>query len=333
MAQLMNAYRFSKPSKGLEYTKVSVPVPEPDQVLVEVKASGLCHTDLNIITGLDETFFWKRPITLGHEIAGVVVSTGSKVTKFKTGDRVVAIITNKHPIAIGDVINAAGLGCDGGFAQFAALREEKTLLIPDAVTFAEAAVATDAIATAYHAVITEGQVSASSKVAVVGLGGLGMSAIQIAAQIGAKVHGFDIDRRKFATALQSGAVVCGRSFDDLPGIKFDIVFDFVGTGSTTAAAIKAVKPEGKVVLVGLSSKESTIDTHQLVGFGVRLVGSVGSSAKEVAETLQMIAEKKFTPLMEEIPFDKLPEGIQRLAEGNVVGRLYTDPSKLNETGQ
>ncbi|QKD57551.2 chaperonin 10-like protein [Fusarium oxysporum Fo47] len=328
----MKAYRFMNPSKGLEFTQVPVPVPEQDQILIEIKACGLCHTDCNVISGLDQTLFWERPITLGHEIAGVVVSTGSQVTKFKAGDRVVGVLTSKHPIAVGDVMTSAGFGCDGGFAQFTMFRESKTLAIPHGVTFAQAAVATDAGGTAYHAVVTVAEVSASSKVAIVGLGGLGLSAVQIAARFGARVYGIDIERSKFVPALQSGAFICGRSFDDFPGVNFDIVLDFAGIGTTTAAGTKAVRPGGKVVLVGLSKKEATIDTHLFVMRGVRLIGSVGCSIDEVAKTLQMIEDKEFTPIVEEIPFGKIIQGLQRLSRGEVIGRLYTDPSKDEATG-
>ncbi|KAH7267849.1 chaperonin 10-like protein, partial [Fusarium redolens] len=170
------------------YLSLPVPIPDKNQLLVEVKATGLCHTDCNIVSGLDNTFFWKRPIILGHETAGVVVKVGSDVTKFKVGDPVVAVIGTEHPITFGDVTTAAGIGYDGGFAQYVALFESKTLRIPEGVTFAQAAVATDATATAYHAVDVEAQISASSKVAIIELGGLGLSAAQIASRLGSKVR-------------------------------------------------------------------------------------------------------------------------------------------------
>ncbi|KAK1462430.1 hypothetical protein CCUS01_08617 [Colletotrichum cuscutae] len=273
---MMKAYQFSTPAKGLEYRELPIPVPAKDQLLVQIKATGLCHTDCNIISGLDNTFFWNRPITLGHEIAGV------------------------------------------------------TLPIPDGVSFAQAAVATDAVATAYHAVVTEGQVQKSSKVAIIGLGGLGLSAVQIASHHGAKVYGVDIHRRKYPAALMSGAYCCGRSLDDFPGVKFDVVLDFAGVGITTAAAAKAVKAGGKVVLVGLTKKEATLDTHNFVALGVHLVGSVGSSMDEVETALEMVAKKEITPAIEEVAFGNLKNELHRLERGDTVGRLYADPSKSVE---
>ncbi|KAH7146890.1 alcohol dehydrogenase, partial [Dactylonectria estremocensis] len=327
MPSTMKAYQFTNPSKGLEYKEVPVPVPDNNQVLVEVRATGLCHTDCNIISGKDDTFFWKRPIILGHELAGVVVGIGSDVTKFKVGDPVVSIIGIKHPMTFGDVTTTAGIGYDGGFAQYAALFESKTLHIPEGVTFAQAAVATDAVATAYHAVVVEGQISASSKIAIIGLGGLGLSAAQIASRFGSKVYGIERDTRKYVAAAQAGVYACAKSFDGFPGVRFDVVIDFVGAGSTTAAAAKAVEAGGKVVLVGLGKKEATLDTYEFVALGVTLKGSAGSSIGEVEKSLQMIANNEIEPLLEEIPFSEIREGLDRLSQGNVIGRLYADPTK------
>ncbi|KAF4464694.1 alcohol dehydrogenase [Fusarium albosuccineum] len=313
----MRAYRFTDPSKGLEYTEVPIPVTQNNQVLVEVRAVGLCHTDCNIISGDDNTFFWKRPITLGHEIAGVVVEIGSDVTKFKVGDRVLSIIGTQHPITFADVTSTASIGYDGGFAEYAALFESKALHIPEGVTFPQAAVATDAVATAYHAVVVEGQITAASKFAIIWLGGLGLSAAQIASLYGAKVYGIERNKRKYGVAAQAGVHASAKSFDGFPGIRFDVVVDFVGTGYTTTAAAKAVKPGGKVVLVGLGGKRTMVDTHEFVAAGVTLKGSAGSTADEVEKSLQMIANKQINLFFEEVPFGEIKEQLERLAEGNV----------------
>ncbi|KAM0272842.1 hypothetical protein ACHAQH_008578 [Verticillium albo-atrum] len=328
MASIMKAYRFTSPTEGLEYVDVPVPIPQKNQILIKVRATSLCHTDYNIISGKDDTFFWKRPIILGHEIAGVVVSVGSEVINFKVEDRVVSVIGTEHPITFGDITTSAGIGYDGGFAQYCALYESKALHIPEGVTFAQAAVAPDAVATAYHAVVVEAGATKSSKIAIIGLGGLGLSAAQIASRQGATVYGIERDNRKYVPGAQAGVHASAKSFDGFPGVRFDAVVDFVGAGSTTAAAAKAVKAGGKVVLVGLSSKEATLNTHEFVALGVSLKGSAGSSIEEVRICLQMIADKSIEPLLEEICFSEIKEGIERLAHGNVIGRLYADPTKL-----
>ncbi|KAF1978630.1 alcohol dehydrogenase [Bimuria novae-zelandiae CBS 107.79] len=317
MASTIKAYQFTNLSRGLEYVEIPVPVPQNNQILVEIKATGLCHTDCNIISGKDVTFFWKRPITLGHEIASQIVAIGSSVTKFKAGDWVVSIIDTEHPIPFGDVTTSTRLGYNGGFVEYVFLYESKALCILEGVTFAQAAVTTDAIATAYHAVVVNGQNSASSKIAIIGLGGLGLSTAQIASRYGAKAYG----------TAQAGVYACAKSFKGFPGIRFDVVVDFAGAGSTTAEAAKAAKADGRVVLVGLSQKVATLDTYEFVVLGVTLKGAAGSSIKEVQKCLQMIADKEIDPLLEEIPFDHIREGLDRLARGDVIGRLYANPTK------
>ncbi|KAH7088262.1 alcohol dehydrogenase [Paraphoma chrysanthemicola] len=329
MTSTMKAYRFETPSEGLIYKDVPVPVPESNQVLVRIKAAGICHTDINIITGKDDTFFWKRPITLGHELAGEIVEIGANVTNFKVGDRVVAAITTKHPLTFGDVTTSPGIGKDGGFAEYVTVLEAKTVRIPDDVTFAHAAVATDAVATAYHSVIVDGEVTAGSKVAIIGLGGLGLSAAQIAVRQGAKVYGIELDTRKYVPAAQVGVYSCAKSFAKFPGARFDVILDFAGTGATTVAAAKAVRPGGRVVLIGLANRTAPIDTYELIALGVTIKASGGSSIQEVEKCLQMIADKEFDPTVEEVNFRQLKEGIDKLASGNVIGRLFTDPSKIS----
>ena len=324
----MKAYQFESPSTGLLQKDVPIPVPERDQILVKIKATGLCHTDINIITGKDNTFFWKRPIILGHEIAGEIVQIGPDVTKHKVGDRVVSVITKNQPVTFGDLTTSPGIGKDGGFAQYVTLAEAKSLKIPEGVTYGQAAVATDAVATAYHAVVTDGRISKGSKIAIIGLGGLGLSAVQIATRRGAKVYGIDLDPRKFAQAAKFGAYSCAKSLEGFRGSRFDTIFDFAGSGTSTAAATEAVKAGGKVVLVGLSSRTAEIDTYNFVALNVTLQASGGSSLEEVKECLRMIADKELDPLIEEVSFDHLKDGLDRLARGDVVGRLFADPSKI-----
>ncbi|USP78030.1 alcohol dehydrogenase [Curvularia clavata] len=323
----MKAYQFTNPSRGLEYVEVPIPAPQNNQVLVEIKATGLCHTDCNIISGKENTFFWKRPIILGHEIAGQIVAIGSDVTKFKVGDRVVSLIGTEHPITFEDVTTSPGIGINGGFAEKVLMFDFKALHIPEGVTFAQAAVATDAIATAYHAVVAEGQISASSKIAIIGLGGLGLSAAQIASHYGAKVYGIEIDTRKYAPAAQAGVHACAKSLKGFAGIGFDVIIDFVGAESTTAEAAKAVKRGGKVVIVGLSQKMVILDRQEFVTLGVTLNGSAGASKEEVQKCLEMVANKEIDPLLEEIPFGQIREGLDRISHGDVIGRLYADPTR------
>jgi propanol-preferring alcohol dehydrogenase len=324
----MKAFQFAGVSKGLQLHDVPIPKPGEGEVLVQVRATGLCHTDCNVISGKDNILVSKLPVTLGHEIAGVIVELGTGVTEFSINDRVVSGIAIKHPVTLEEILTTAGIGYDGGYGEYVVIKTEKAVRIPDGVTFPQAAVATDAVATAYHAVVVEGQVSSSSTVGIIGLGGLGLSAVQIAAYTGAKVYGIDISVKKYVAALQSGASKCAKSLDKLAGVHFDAIVDFVGTGTTTAAAVNALQPGGRLVLVGLAAKESTINTYELVARAISLKGSAGSTVQEVAVVLELIAKGKIHPIVEEIPFADIPKGLDRIAKGDTLGRLYDDPTKV-----
>ena len=324
----MRAFHFDDVQSGLQLRTVPRPRPEQGQVVIRIKAAGLCHSDCFILRDDQYKMIMKRPIVLGHEVAGTVIELGPGISNYELGDRVVAGIPT-HPVARDSFTKAIGLGYDGGYAEQAIAWVENLIRIPSGVSFAQAAVATDSIATAYHAVITEGRVGPDSTIAIVGLGGLGLPAIQIAAIHGARVYAVDIDETKFPLARELGAVGCANSLDKFRDTAFDTAVDFAGAGITTAAAVNAVKPCGRVIVVGLAATQMNLDTHAVITRNITLQGSIGSSLEELKEVLRLIADGRLSPVLEEIPFDSIPQGLERLAQGNVTGRLFTDPTAFD----
>lgn len=320
----MRAFRYLGDKGSIHATDVDVPEPEPGQILVKVQAAGLCASDHHIVSGNGD-FVTHTPITLGHETAGVIVSLGDGVTNFGVGDRV-ALAIKSHPIGSAKWSEAPGLGYDGGFAEYVIGLAENCVKLPENVSFAQAAVATDSISTAYHAVVTEAEAKASSTIAIIGLGGLGLMGLRIAVLQKATVYGVDINEQKFQVAKDLGAKECFSSLESLRDVHIDAIVDFAGTATTTAGAVNTVAPGGRVVLVGLAAKEITIDSQVLITRGIRLQGSIGSSLEEFKAVLELINSGDLTPMLEEIPFDNIPQGIHRLGRGDVFGRLFTNPS-------
>ena len=259
----MKAYQFEDVERGLKLVDVPVPILASDQVLLKVEAAGLCHSDVHIISGAFSNHLKKRPMTLGHEVAGVVVEVGSEVSNFAVGNRVV-ITSVLYPVEERSSLRNIGLDYDGGYAPFAVADACRVVKIPDSVSYPQAAVATDAVATAYHAVVVEAEAVASKTIGIVGLGGLGLNGVQIASLQGSKVYGIDIDAKKFAEAKRYGAITCFTSLNEASGIIFDSIVNFAGIGSTLRDAVNAVKLGGIVVSVGLGSKELSFDTANLV---------------------------------------------------------------------
>ncbi|MET9359700.1 zinc-binding dehydrogenase [Streptomyces sp. NPDC006632] len=299
------------------------PEPGPGWVVVDIEAAGLCHSDLHIMSGMDlGDLTVKAPVTLGHEGAGVISAIGEGVRDFEVGDRVgIALVS--HPVEAARF--APGVGHDGAFAERELAHVSTLVHIPDNVTFAEAAVATDSVATAYHAVRTAGSVRRGRAVGVIGLGGLGLNGVRIAHLLGATVYGVDINPAAHGPALEAGATACFQDVSGLAARHPDVIVDFAGTDTTVASAVASVRPGGCVVLVGLGTPVAAIPVASLVMRNVRLVGSLGASKDELREVYDLIASGALKPAVQEVPFAELPAAMDRLARGEVRGRLYTRP--------
>ena len=313
--------RFVGAGKPLRLVDLPDPLPQPGWVVLNVEAAGLCHSDVHVMRGA--AWIARTPMTLGHEVAGTIAKVGKGVSGFQTGDRVgVALIS--HPPEVGRRY-AIGIAFDGGFAEQAIAHVSTLVPIPEKVSFAEAAVATDSVATAYHAVRTAANARPGQVVGVIGLGGLGLNGVRTASLCGSIVYGVDINPATFKAAKKMGARECFADVAKLSDLKPEIIIDFAGASSTTAAAIEAVRPGGRVVLVGLAKEATTFRTHGLISNRVELVGSLGASKDELRQVYDFIAAGAIKPMVEEVPFLKLNEALQRLGEGGVVGRLFARP--------
>ncbi|KAI4726129.1 hypothetical protein E4T49_06054 [Aureobasidium sp. EXF-10728] len=312
----MQAYRYEKASGTIQRRTMSIPEPSADQVLITVQAAGLCHSDLHILHGGLEglgAFSVRPPLTLGHEVAGIISKLGPGIG---------------YPVEETSWDTAVGLGCDGGLAEYVIAHVRHLVHVPAKVPLHIAAVATDAVSTAYHAVVTEAEAGPGKNIAIVGLGGLGLNGVVSASLQGANVYGFDIDTKRFEAAKACGAIACHQSLDDVEDGFFDAVVDFAGVGKTTALAIKRVKVCGVVVLIGLGVNEATLPTSLLTMKSIHLKGSMGASLEEYKRILAHIEAGEIVPVTEEISFDEVSDGLDRLAAGNVSGRLWTNPSAI-----
>ncbi|WAO90759.1 PKS-ER domain-containing protein [Fusarium falciforme] len=325
----MKAFQYENSQEGLELRDIPKPEAGNGQVQLQVKAAGMCHSDCHIVSGSSDAWLTKKPITLGHEVAGIITEIGPGVAGFSLGDRV-AVSQVCHPVEERDWSLGIGLGFDGGYAQYAVAPARRLIHIPEGVTFAQAAVATDALATSYHAVVAEAGAKPGMTIGVVGLGGLGMSGLAFGALQGAVMYGFDIDKDKFEEATRLGASGCFESLDLASDVVLDAIVDFAGTGHTTQSALRTVKEGGKVVLVGLAAKTAVVSTELMVLRTVTLVGSLGASVDDLAQVLKLLKEGLIDPMLVEVPFSEIPASIDALAKGGVKGRCWADPSKVVE---
>lgn len=307
----MRAWRFTGTHDPLVLQDVPEPTATPGHVVVDVKAAGLCHSDV----GLFEDEKWLQmmtlPVTPGHEIAGVISQVGEGVTGWQIGDNVcVWVMQELH-----------GYQVDGGFGDKVSVHPDALIRIPDGVSFPQAAAATDAGMTSYGAIFGTGKVTAGTKLGIIGFGGLGQIGARCAVLEGAEVYVAEIKEELWPLIEQAGVSKVVKNVRDLAEFEPEVIVDLAGFGTTTADAIEAIAPGGRVVLVGMGKLEATINTYPLIMKAAQLCGSVGGTKEHIAAVLGWMAKGELKPVLTEIPFDEIADGIQRLHDGKVTGRL------------
>ena len=311
----MKGWEFTTTHVPLKLVEKPDPVIEPGKVVLDVKAAGLCHSDVGALE--DEGWLeiiTKRPVIMGHEFAGVIKEVGKGVTGFKVGDKV-----GMCPMGLDGT--SPGYHYDGGYATKVMVPAQDLVPVPKGVSFAQAAAGTDAGMTSYHAIFVRGGAKPGMKVGVIGVGGLGQIAARAAVLRGIDVFAVDVSPAARELAKEIGCKGVFQNVMDLEPIGCDLIVDYAGFGTTTADACLAVAKGGTVVLVGMGKLETRINTKALILQQVNLLGSNGGNKQDIAEVYKLFASGGLNPLITEISFDEIGEGIEKLAHGKVKGRL------------
>lgn len=311
----MKAWQFTGVGKPLERVELPDPVAGPGEIVIDIKAAGLCHSDVSYMDGTITSLLAHVPIVLGHEIAGVVSAVGSGVTAFRLGQRV----------GIPATVHSPGTAHDGGFADKVVAIAEQCVHVPDGVAFEQAAPAMDAARTAYRGLVTAGHVAAGTTVGIIGFGGLGSLAVQIAHALDAIVYVAEVNEAAWDEARSMGASGVAadiRAFEDK---GLDVIVDFAGYGTTTAAAIDAVRPRGRVVQVGLAREMATISAQKITMKEISYVGAANGEKAEAEAVLALMACGKIRSEVLLISFDEIPASLKKLEHGGVRGRFVAVP--------
>ncbi|WP_157155588.1 MULTISPECIES: zinc-binding dehydrogenase [unclassified Diaminobutyricimonas] len=313
----MKAWRFYGAGQPLKLEEVPDPVAKPGEIVVDVKATGLCHSD---VSALDDAAwnvgkFPDHPIVLGHEPAGVVSQVGEGVTNIKIGDRVG--IPSGPP-------NVNGYFRDGGYAEKTTALADAVVKIPDGLDFVRAASGTDAGNVAHHAVVSRGLVSAGQKVGIIGVGGLGQVGARIAVLRGAEVYAAEVKEDVWPMAKELGVVRVAKDIREFADVGLDTIIDFAGFGTTTTGALEVVRNGGRVVQVGMGRLQIEFNTDPLILKQVDYVGSMGGGVEDLAGIYELMASGDLDPKITLVDFDKIDEGLDQLRRGTVTGRLVVD---------
>lgn len=332
----MRAARFH-PGDGLRIEDVPRPDVAPGEVLVEVAACGVCHSDLHIIEG-DMPI--PGPRTLGHEVAGTVVETGEGVA-VDTGTDVAVFggwgcraceVCARGEDQLCNLTDWLGIGHDGGYAEYLRVPTEKYVLPLDGLDPVAAAPLTDAALTPYRTVRRAGDLGPADTVVCLGIGGLGQFGVQFAAMTGARVVAVDLDERKLARAEELGAhVTVDASGGGVPAaIKAEAeeaaaVLDFVGTDETLQWGSNVLGTDGHLVLAGIGGGSTRFSWNPLVGQEVTYRTVQWGSVNELRDVVEVAAQGRLDVRTEAVGFDDLHGTFERLADGEVETRTVLTP--------
>ena len=324
--------------------------PRADDVVIDIKAAGICHSDIHTIRNeWGEAHF---PLTVGHEIAGVVSAVGEKVTKFKVGDRVgVGCLVNScgecEQCQVGMEQNCLngnvgtynstdvdGTITQGGYAEKVVVNENFVLRIPDALDFDVAAPLLCAGITTYSP-LARWDVKEGQKVAVVGLGGLGHMGVQIAAAKGAEVTVISRTSRKAEEAAKLGASRTLATTEEEDFFRkhrgeFDFILSTISAEYSLEDYLGMLKPRGIMSVVGLPPEALPLRLNRLVGGGKVLTGNNIGGIAETQEMLDFCAEHGLGAVIEKVGVDEVDEAYDRVVAGDVKFRFVIDTTTFAE---
>ena len=334
----MRAALLREFKKPLAIEEIDEPAPGPDDVLIQVEACGVCHSDLHIAEGDWPQLIKiiKLPLTLGHEAVGRVVAKGENVTNPAIGDRVgVAWIhyscgdcemcrEGRENLCSSQKIT----GCteQGGFAQYIKARASHALKVPDSIPSAEAAPLFCAGVTVYRA-IKNASVQPGQRLAVFGIGGLGHLAVQIAASLGAEVIAVDIadDKLELAKTLGAGRTINASSRNAVKELRSlgGVHIAVVTSGSKIAydQAFSSLRPAGILVVVGLPAEPLTFPAISMVAGEFKVIASAVGTRQDLKEVLELAASGRLKCLVESRPLESVNEVLDEMRAGRLTGRV------------
>jgi propanol-preferring alcohol dehydrogenase len=338
----MKAVRYYGPGQSLRLEEVPTPPLKPGHVLIRVTAAGICHTELHFLTGLLD--LGVAPVTLGHEVVGVIEAVAPEVLDFKGGERVIAYYyvgcgsceycrrgdENLCP----NLRAEYGFISDGGFAEYMAIPARNAVPLPPEITDQAAAPIGCGVTTAIHASKIAG-LHAGDAVVVYGVGTVGFGLIQLAKLSGADVIavGRSADKLKLAQELGAGEIVDAsretvsqRVTEITGGRGADVIFELVATSETMHESARSLSKRGRLVFIGYSKDSFTIHPVQLVISEAVVTGSVGNTLDELHRAVHLVQQGKIRTIVDRaLPLRDFQKGIDALQQGELVGRAVLQP--------
>lgn len=328
----MKAMMLSAYGERLVPAEIPVPAPAPGELLVQVKASGLCGTDLKVIQG--KIGVGPLPHILGHEIAGVVAGCGEGTDAGWQGKRVALHLYS----ACGkcracrkgaynmceDLPGRLGFEMPGGLAQYVVCPERCAVEIPAGLSFEEACVAPCAMLTIHHAV-RRARVEPGDRVALIGVGGLGIHGVQLLANMGNAVTAVDVVDAKLRFAEKLGAAQA-LTFDAFQGSgeQYDVLIDMIGKADAARENFnRKLARSGRYVLISfLPGAEMAFDAQHMAMDECQIIGIRNGTIQELRDTLSMQAGGRLKPIIDSVlPLEEANQALDLIRGGKLMGRV------------
>jgi alcohol dehydrogenase len=328
-----------------EVKEVATPRPGVNQVLIKMRASGICYTDVHATHG---ALGVKFPYTIGHEPAGEIVEVGEGVTTRQVGDRVGVpwfqstcgrcewCQRGKSLFCPNHI--ATGINIAGGHAEYMVAYADATQLIPNGLSYDQAAPIFCAGYTVYSG-LRLADPKPHERIAVVGIGALGHLGIQYS-----KAAGFETiavthskDKEELAYKLGADSVVTNgdallkekgqHDANSADGRGADVILATSNSYKATADAIKGLRPDGRVILMGVSPTESLTVPPEILFKRIRILGSTQNDREHLYEALDYVAKGKVKVMTEISPLEEISNAYDKVANGNVRFKAVVKPTK------
>lgn len=337
MPKTMKAAVLREYGTKLEIEEVPVPEPGDNDVIIKIMASGVCMTDTRIVDGILKTA--ELPFIPGHEMAGIVHKTGSKVEGFEIGDHVLVgidVVCHECEACLEGRENLCekrirlGMEVDGSHAEYVKAPSDNLVPIADHVPFHQAAIMPDAVATIYHAIKQRGQVKKGHKLLFHGVGGLGLQGVQIAKHFETTVFASDREDIKLEKAKEFGADVTINTLEknlydtiveETDGRLCDVAFDMVGTTDSINELLTCIRPGGKVIAVAYAPETFTVNYQEVVIKEKEILGTRGSTRQDLREVAELVEKGIVEPFVSDLyRLEDINNALDALRERRSLGR-------------
>lgn len=303
--------KYSTGPGNMEIREIPEPKPGPGEVKIEVKAAGICGSDIHIYHD-SIAIPLNPPVVTGHEFSGVVNAVGEGVTSCKIGDRV----TSETAISycgqcsycktghynLCNMRRTLGYWYNGAFAKFTIVPQDRIHLLPKKISFLEGALL-EPLACVTHATMDQDIISPTDIMLITGPGAIGLMTLQIAKTYGAKVlisgTNDDIERLEFAKKLGADRAINIQKEDiyqiikeETYGCGVDLVFECSGSPSAIKANMDLIKKQGKYNQIGLTEKMTSFDFNQICYKEIEVTGSLGSIWTSWKNAIMLVVNNK-----------------------------------------